>query len=129
MTSPLHDLLSRFREADRARTPGPWRQSDGHKGYKNYVIQTTHFTRDVWEIAACYHDGEIDAAFIALCGSEIGKLLDVVYVMEKALQHYLNYIPPIRMISPESAAFEREYGAGKIAREALAESERIAEGK
>jgi hypothetical protein len=39
--------------------------------------------------------------------------------MREALEYYRDYIPPHKVITPESAAYEREYGHGRKAREAL----------
>jgi len=36
------------------------------------------------------------------------------------MKYYEGYISPFRVITPESAAYEREYGSGRVAREALA---------
>jgi hypothetical protein len=53
--------------------------------------------------------------------AENARLRETLKVAEEALEYYQNYIPGHRMITPESAAYEKELGVGRRAREALAE--------
>lgn len=63
---------------------------------------------------------EIDAAYMTAANPVIVlALLDQIEAYEKALKHYENFIPVHRVISEESAAWEREYGVGRVAQEVL----------
>lgn len=56
-----------------------------------------------------------DEALIA----ERDALAEKLKTATEALKHYEGYINPFRAITPESAAYEREYGTGRVAHEAL----------
>jgi hypothetical protein len=58
--------------------------------------------------------------------TDIARLIAALKVATEALEFYENHIPYTRMITHESADYEREYGIGRKAREALA---KIREGK
>jgi hypothetical protein len=73
--------IARLRELAEKATPGPWHKSGN---LNNNVIQTSHITRDVWHICACFHAGEPDAEFIAAANPQtILSLLDELEQLRK----------------------------------------------
>lgn len=63
----------------------------------------------------------------AICPEDFGfdevilSLNEKLRVAVEALEFYETYVPTSRAITPDSAAYEREFGIGKRASEALAE--------
>jgi hypothetical protein len=49
-------------------------------------------------------------------------------VAVKALEYYMNHIPYFRPVTPESAAYEKEFGSGRKAREALEQVRKLLAG-
>lgn len=79
-----HSTLIKLKELAKAATPGPW-----HVSQEYNVIQTKHFTKDIWHIAACFHSGHADASLIAAANPEtILILLECIDIMDSALEYY-----------------------------------------
>lgn len=138
--------LDKWKAVDEAATPGPWwhevhgtdKRGTGVLWQKDAEFPTG-FGSNLKTVSRCDYgttgwnaktDEEFhgNAEFIAFSRTASPIHRAVIEKCVEALKKYMHHIPVHRVISPESAAYEQEFGIGRLARETLAEIATMLEG-